>query len=245
MFKFDTGNQNVNESQGLGISFVDSPWSALYIRVFAYIAVISWYGTSSSYSVSSTETGLSEIFQVESTQTTSVQINISPGTEYVFNVYGDDVVIETSSARTSPVASGSSITDIVVFLENDFSTLDESSIAGVIEFLGEAISTTDQVTAKIHSNSTVSEGLLTFVNQGDSVSISDVKTPFTAGVLTSFTSGVTPTDTADILLSDDTTTEEFTFDETTNEITGNTVGTYSVGQYFILDGLKVRVASLE
>ena len=238
LFKYDTTGLNVIESQGSGISFVDDPYSSIYVQAFAYIAVLAWYGEASLYDVSSTATGFPEVFQVESSTNLTAQFTIEPGTEYVFTVYGDGLLIGTSSPVTSPAANGTSITDIVTYLENDLSSLDETALAGVIEYIGDALATTDQITARIHDSQSIKSGLLTFVDAAETINItnlSNLLTPFTVGVAS-----------ADITLefSDNITTENVSYDQILDEITVDST-VYAVGDVFILDGKKVKVASLE
>ena len=238
LFKYDTTGFNVIESQGLGISFVGTPYSSLYLRLFSYIAVLQWYGTATSYSVSSTATGFSEVFQFDNITSLTAQLTVDPNVEYIFKVYGDDVPIGTTTAKTSPVASGASITDIVTYLGNDLTSLDDTSVAGVVEYIGDALNTLDEVSAIVHNGLAQSSKTLTFVDYADTINItnlSNLLTPFVP------TGGATQ---SVILELSDTSTETVTYDESLDEITVDSI-TYSVGDTFILDGKKVRVASLE
>lgn len=236
LFKFDTVGFNVIESQGLGITFVDSPYSAIFVLMFAYIAYISWYGTNSVYEVTSTETGMSEESQ-KTTVETSTTVPVSPGTEYTFNIYGDGVLIYTTNAETTPVADGNSILDMITYLNFDITTLDDTSVTGTIEHIGDALDTNDELTVVVEQGNTVSTELVTFVDDGDTINIegkSHILTPF------SVTGGSTQSVTLEL---SDTSTEVVSYDESSNEVTVASQ-THGVGDTFILDGKKVRVANV-
>lgn len=239
LFKYDTTGLNVIESQGAGIGFVATPYSAIFIKVFTYIAIVTFYaGTASSFDISSTQTGFSEIFQIEgSSSSTGLQITLDENTEYNVQVYGDGVVVG-SKLFTTPVADNTSVTEMITYLNNDLSSLQQSSLQGTLGFIGGALDTTDVLTAYVFDQNSVSERELTFVDDSETINISGL-----SNLLTPFTVGGTSTNVV-LEFSDNVTTETVTFNDATDNITVSG-STYDKGDVFIIDGKKCKVASLE
>ena len=238
LFKYDTVGFNAIESQGGSITFVADPYTSLFAEIFSHFVSISWFSESGPFEVSSTETGSSEVIQVK-TSDVSAQFDISPNTEYVFTVYEKNgLVVGSLGPVFSPSAGGSSTTDMITFLESDLSSLDTETIDGFLQFIGESLDTTDQISANVFTDvSSKNKKILTFVDDSDTININDVE-----NVLTPFAEGGTSTNI--VLELSDNTTETVTFNDATNTITIDGVE-YAPGDTLILDGKKVQVGSLK
>ena len=236
LFKFDTVGFNA-VSDPNGISFVESPYSSLLVLLFSHIVYLQWFGIGESYGVSYTETGSSEVFYTESTMSTNVIIPVTPGVEYVFSVYVDGILTNSSTAKTSPIGSGASVSDILEYVDNDISGLSASSITGILEYIGDALDTLDVISANIDISGSIKNTALTFVDLSDTINITGV-----SDVLIPFSALGGPTQNVTLELST-MATEIVTYNELADEITVET-NTYGVGDTFVLDNKKVKVASL-
>jgi len=239
LFKYDTVGFNAIESQGAGIGLVAAPYSAIFVQVFAYIAIVTFFSLGTSFDVSSTQTGFSEIFQIQgSSSSTSLQITLDENTEYNIQVYGDGV-IAGSKVITTPVADNTTVGEMITFLGNDLSELEQPSLQGVLAFIGGSLDTGDQITVNLYTDtSSINERTLTFVDDLDTVSIAN-----NPSVLTPFVQGGASTSVT-LEFTDGSTTEDVTFNDVANKVT--IAGTdYSAGDVVIIDGKKCKIASLE
>ena len=239
LFKYDTVGFNAVESQGAGIGFVAAPYSAIFVQVFAYIAIVTFFSLGTSFDVSSTQTGFSEIFQIQgSSSSTSLQITLDENTEYNIQVYGDGV-IAGSKVITTPAADNTTVGEMITYLNNDLSELEQPSLQGVLEFIGGSLDTGDQITVNLYTDtSSINERTLTFVDDLDTVSIAN-----NPSVLTPFVQGGASTSVT-LEFTDGSTTEDVTFNDGANTVT--IAGTdYSAGDTLIVDGKKCKIASLE
>lgn len=206
----------------------------LSVTMYTHVADLSWSPVTgaNSYTVTlSRDSGPVVTIATTSELSRSVY-NLIPGSSYEFNLYTDlDNVtpVDTSTASTLPVDSAN-VDSLMVRLGNDLTLIDSTSIDDISQFIRLVLST-DEV---VHTN--LGEAL--FVENSGTITLSDKN----GSVLTPFDVTAGSGQSTSIVLPDGS-TNLVSFDETTDEISYSSLN-YSVGQQFVMGGLKVSVKEL-
>lgn len=203
--------------------------------MYTHIADISWNTLSgaTNYTVTQTEnSGTEETIVSESTELSFTNNDINPGSSYEFKLYSnlDLVTPAVTVTESSPAISNSSVSDLAIRLENDFTQISSSSFNAIDGVLVDVLSTGDDVT--------LSTGDAIFVENSDTIQVvdgKDVLTPFDSGAGAGQGCTVTTQEGGSGVL---------TYDEVNNEITKDSTS-YSVGDFFILGEYKVKILDTE
>lgn len=204
------------------------------ITIFSHIADLTWPEVSGSTSYTITfirDSGLEDT--ITNTQELSYSVyNLIPGSSYEFRVYSDiDPVtpVYTSTAST-PSVDATSVTTLLTRLGNDITKLSASSVSDIESLIYSALSTGDIVDTNL--------GKTVFVENSDVITLDKTN----ESVLTPFQTSLGSGQSITVVLPD-TTSNIVSYDETSDQITSGGV-TYSVGDNFVLNGLKVSVIDL-
>lgn len=184
-------------------------------------------------------TGGEVTFVTDTTSLSHIISNVSPETVYTIRLYVHDgtgyVLTEHETVTTlANVAESYDVNDFKVNGVFNLLQLPESVTSSMSTISGELFTTGDVV------NIVRTDPLLksTFVNLGDSLNIKDID-----GVLIPFKSATGPGQSVNVVLSDNVTVENLSYNDTNGSITVGTQA-YFPGDTFILDGKKAKIVDV-
>ena len=208
-----------------------SPFTA---TMYTHLADITWPAVTgaTTYTITQTENAGDPVIIADSIPDLAItSYNLNPGSSYEYNLYTElDLVTPEDTVTESTLAvDTTSVTDLMVRLDNDLTLMDESSI-GDIELELRNVLSTGEIVA-------LNTGNAVFVQQSDTIQVVTSK-----NVLTPFESSLT---SGSITV----TTEEgdssvITYDESLNQVTFDGSTVLDVGNYTIIGKYKVRVAEI-
>lgn len=226
----DSGATYVYDYTGTNVLF-----PGLSVTIYTHIADLSWteIGSATSYSVTYTEDGGSEIEAVtDTTELYASVTKIKPGLTYVFTLYSD--ADPGNPAKTaiavSPDVSQTSAQNMMTRISNDLSGISRTAISELEGSFRELFNTGDTITTKDLGNATFVEDSDTYII--DSYS-ENILAPFDSDSGTGQTFSVTlPSGT--FILGYDNEADEVIYDSVH----------YGMNESFIVGGYKVVVKDL-
>lgn len=206
----------------------------LSVTMYTHVADLVWSPVSGviSYTITmSTDSG--PVVTIATTSELSHSVyGLTPGSLYEFSLYTDvDPVtpVDTLTDSALPV-DNTNVNSLMTRLGNDLTLLHPTSISSIQNFIPSVLSTGEVVKTVL--------GETTYVGNSDTITLSDPND----AVLTPFQSASGSGQSASIVLPDGS-TNLVTFDEITNEVIVASTN-YSVGEHFVLGGLKASVQEL-
>lgn len=194
---------------------------------------------SSSYKLTSQKTGSDEVTvfnRVPSAENVKRIVNLEPDTEYTIRVYSNGTVLAGTSTFTTPANLIANYDTASLFDGDGVLLLNEvgdTSSGFLSNVLSDILTTGDKVNlgASFERNAT-------YINSGETVNVDNADT-----IVVPFVESSGPSQQITLGLTDNVTTIPVTYDETSNTVEVDSV-VYSPGEYFIIDGFRVRISEI-
>ena len=222
----------------LGVIFSAGPETGFSVsaRLYTHLSDITWgvVTGASTYTLRQTEDGGSETTLLETTDAvTTFTSTTIPGSVYVYNMYTElDLIVPAGTVtETAPIVSTVSVSDLLVRISNDITTLTEVAATEIDGELRNALSTGDVVVTEV--------GNATFVADTETLALPE---GYVEKILVPFYAGEGASQTVTITLPD-ATSEVLTYDDGADEVISGGIQ-YAVGEYFKSGTYKVTVTEI-
>ena len=235
MLDFRIYDQALN-STDVSTLFSTGPESGLVLSatMYTHVADLTWTAVSgaTTYTVTQTEDAGDPVTIADAISDLTISsYNLNPGSSYEYNLYTDlDLVTPLLTITESALAvDTTSVTDLMVRLDNDLTIIDENSVDEIEIELRNVLSTGDKVA--------LTTGNAVFVQQSDTIEVvtgKDVLTPFESSLVSGSVTVTTAEGDSSVI----------TYDETLNQVTFDGSTVLDVGNYTIIGKYKVRVAEI-
>ena len=206
----------------------------LSVTMYTHVADLAWSPVSGviSYTITMSRDSGPVVTLATTSELSHSVYGLTPGSLYEFSLYTDlDPATPVDTLTDSALAvDNTNVDSLMTRLGNDLTLLPPTSISSIEDFIPSVLSTGEIVKTFL--------GETTFVEDSDTITLSYPND----AVLTPFQSTSGSGQSASIILPDGS-TNVVTFDETTNEVIVETTN-YSVGEHFVLGGLKASVKEI-
>lgn len=206
---------------------------SLVLTMYTHIADAAWQSVTgaSSYTLTMSENGAAETTLLSATTDLTFSAeNLTPDTSYEFFLYTDlDPSVRVSKTESTSEVNAVTVGELLTRLSNDVTELSVAVVDEIQDLIPSALLTGDTLESEFNT--------LTFVANSESFTVPvtglNILTPFvpSSGSGQSITLNVKAVDSS------------ITYDETLDEISVDATS-YSVGDRFVLNGMKIEVKEL-
>ena len=227
---------NVTETSTYTVT-TTAPVPLIEATMYTHLADITWDEISgaTTYRITQSKDGGTETDIITETTDLSGSVFVENTSSYVFSVYTDDseIVSAVSTTYTPSIVSGVSVTLLAVRLSNDFTSLTETAVLEIEDYISSSLTHLDNVTTRVSTGT--GETVLESIFIGDSET-----TPVEEGSYLFPFTDVTGPGQITTMVTPDSVVNEITYDDTTSEIIFDGTS-YGPGESFIMGGLRVVV----
>lgn len=207
----------------------------LSVTMYTHIADFAWstFTGATTYRLTSKKDAGTENTLINTTDLTYSLFNLTQGSSYEFNLYTDlDLVTPVDTSTVSPLTVDATNVDAwMVRIGNYLNLLNSVCIDDISKFVSQVLTTGEIVNTSIGATRLVEDaGTITLLQKSESV-----LTPFDPLSGPGQTASVTLPDLSTILVE---------FDETNEDVTIDSITTYSVGDSFVAGGFKVTLIEI-